>query len=287
MTRPLTAIILAAALNLPVSAATIVALGESGGNVFSFDSATPGTVVNNQSLTGVPAGQSPRAIDFNPADGRLYMLSTGSTTSDARLYTVNVTTGAATVVAALTLTGATGTRHSMDWNPVTGRLHIVSASSRTHITVDSGTFTVANFGLFGTGTLYTGLAFDNNTTGSASTTAYVFDYTTDELRRVTDIPTSAVTTVSTPFAPFLTGTGSQGFDIAADGTAFFNTDMFDGPQTGGADHLFSLNLSGGPATHIGQIGLPALDISAMPVPEPSGVTAALLAAAMLGRRRRL
>jgi Domain of unknown function (DUF4394) len=286
-TRPFTALLAACAFASNASAATIVALGESGGNVFSFDSATPGTVVNNQSLTGVVAGQSVRAIDYRPSNGVLYMLSTGATTSDARLYTVNVTTGAATVLGSLTLTGATGTRHSMDWNPVTGLLHIVSGSSRTHFTVDPTTLTVNSLGLFGAGTLNTGLAFDNNFTGSASTTAYIYEYQSDELRRVTNLATSAVTTVGTPFAPDLTGTGSQGMDInGTDSFAYFNTDMFDGPLANTADHLFTLPLAGGAATYLGQIGLPTLDISVMPIPEPSATAALLLAAAALGRRRR-
>jgi hypothetical protein len=287
-TRLLTTVIAAAALTTSASAATIVALGESGGNVFSFDTATPGTVVNNQSITGVPGGQSVRAIDFRPSNGLLYMLSTGATTSDARLYTLNATTGAATVLGSLTLTGATGTRHSLDWNPVSGLLHVVSASSRSHFTIDPTTLAVSSLGQFAAGTNLTGLAFDNNFAGSASTSAYVFEINNDELRRVTNLATSATTVLGAPFLPFFTAfNGSQGLDInGTDNFAYFNTDMFDGPQANGADHLFTLPLSGGAATHLGQIGLPTLDISVMPIPEPSASAALLAALGLLGARRR-
>lgn len=270
-----------------VPAATIFGLGESGGNIFQFDSAAPGTVTNNQSLTGVPAGQSPRAIDFRPSNGLLYLLSTGATTSDARLYTINPVTGAVTVLGSLVLPGATGLRHSLDWNPVTDRLHIVSASSRTQYEINPVGLGVTTLATFAAGTFMSDLAFDNNFTGSATTTSYVYDYNADELLRVTSPGAASTVSVGPPFAPNGTLTASQGLDIDAAGTAWFNTDFFDGPlAAGGSDYLFTLNLTTGASTLLGAIGLPTLDISVQPIPEPAAAGLMGAAALLMLRRRR-
>jgi hypothetical protein len=275
-------LLLAGTFSLP--AAVIFGLGESGGNVFSFDSAAPGTVINPQTLTGLPAGQSARAIDFRPSNGVLYLLSTGSTTSDARLLTVNLLTGGLTNVGSLTLPGATGLRHSMDWNPVTDRLHIISSASRTQYEVNPLTMEVTVLTPFASGTAYSGLAFDNNTAGSPSTTAWLYDYAADELRRSSSLGTAVTTAVGNPFGANSSNTASQGFDISGTGTAYFNTDLFDGPLSGTGDRLFSFNLTTAAATDLGAIGLPTLDISAQPIPEPS-VPAGLVVSCLLLLRR--
>ncbi len=230
-------------------AATIYALGESGGNLFNFDSAAPGTAVNNQSLSGVPGGQSQRAIDFRPSNGRLYMLSTGSTTSDAWLYMLNLNTGAAALVGSITLTGALGIRHSMDWSPVTDRLHIIPRGSRRHYEVDPVILSVPTLSPFAAGTAISRLAFDNNVTGSPSSTACDYHYNVDELRRVTNLVASTTVSVGTPFGAFSTNAASQGLGInGADGAACLNADLFDGPLAGTGEHRFTLNLTTAAAT---------------------------------------
>ena len=283
---PVAVLLLAGAASFS-QAATIFALGESGGNLFRLDTATPGTVLNNQSLTGVPSGQSPRAIDFRPSNGLLYMLSTGSTASDARLYTLNLTTGAATVLGNITLTGATGFRHSIDWNPVTDHLHIISASSDTQYLVNPVTLAVTALPNLPVVSFVSDFAYDNNFSGSPSTNTYLYDYNNDELVKATAPGAGTYTSVGFPFAPNISLSASQGLDISA-GTAYFNTDFSDGAlAAGGADYLFTLNLSTGASTNLGAIGLPTLDISVQPIPEAGVVTllGAWLGAVTLRRRR--
>src|SRR5262249_38094670 len=60
-----------------------------GNRVATFDSATPGTLLTNVSITGLQGGETLLGIDRRPADGLLYGI--GST---SRLYTLNTTTGA-------------------------------------------------------------------------------------------------------------------------------------------------------------------------------------------------
>src|SRR5438105_303745 len=65
----------------------------TGNALLNFDSATPGTIVSTTPVTGLQASENLLGIDFRPVDGKLYAL--GST---SRLYTINLTTGAATQV---------------------------------------------------------------------------------------------------------------------------------------------------------------------------------------------
>src|SRR5262245_45806522 len=56
--------------------------------LISFDSATPGTVATNVSITGLVAGDNILGIDFRPATEQLYGFS-----QTGRLYTIDTTTG--------------------------------------------------------------------------------------------------------------------------------------------------------------------------------------------------
>ena len=85
----------------------------------SFDSATPGTLISSNPVTGLQAGETLQSIDFDPNTGRLYAISSFRT-----LYTVDLTTGVVTSVSTLDFLpqGSDG----FDFNPVTGRLRIVN-----------------------------------------------------------------------------------------------------------------------------------------------------------------
>ncbi len=62
-----------------------------------FDSATPSAITTIGIITGLQPSESILEIDFRPANGLLYGLGSAS-----RLYTINTTTGAATLVGSLT-----------------------------------------------------------------------------------------------------------------------------------------------------------------------------------------
>ena len=61
-----------------------------GVSLISFDSATPAVQTTIGALTGIVGTQLVRAIDFRPADGKLYAVSNLGTA--AQLYTVNQST---------------------------------------------------------------------------------------------------------------------------------------------------------------------------------------------------
>src|SRR5436190_2167118 len=106
---------------------------DSAGNLLRFSVATPGTIAGSVAITGLQAGETIVDIDFRPANGLLYGLGVAATVG--RLYTINTTTGAATLVSILSADPAdatspfaalSGTRFAIDFIPVPDRLRIVS-----------------------------------------------------------------------------------------------------------------------------------------------------------------
>src|SRR5262249_25335120 len=58
--------------------------------LISFNSATPGTIISNVSITGLVAGDNIVGMDFRPATEQLYGFS-----QTGRLYIIDTTTGSA------------------------------------------------------------------------------------------------------------------------------------------------------------------------------------------------
>lgn len=61
--------------------------------LIAFNSSAPGSAFGSLPITGLQSGENVLGIDFRPLTRQLYAL--GST---SRVYTINLTTGAATVV---------------------------------------------------------------------------------------------------------------------------------------------------------------------------------------------
>lgn len=101
----------------------------SDGRVITFDSATPGTLTSSQVLTGIDG--TVVAIDLRPSDRVLHAVTSG-----ARLYRIDVATGAATAVGSRSFAAATGLLTGIDFNAGDGLLHIVNDANRS-LRVDS------------------------------------------------------------------------------------------------------------------------------------------------------
>lgn len=269
--------------------------------LFSFDSATPGTVSAVTAITGVATGQSLVGIDFRPATGQLFAMSYTGGSGAAQLYTLNLSSGVATTVGSgFTLqSGIQNGRFGFDFNPTVDRIRVIGGYGAT------ATTTGANYRLLPTGGIAAtdanvafatgdanvgsepgvfGLAYTNNFAGATSTTLYGYDYTTDSLVTVGSVngtPTSpnTGTLFTVGGSGRVTSSGGLDLDIGASGTLY-----------GTLDSTFvTFNLGTGAATTVGSIGgLSVLDIAAQVVPEPG--TYALvglgLGALVVGARRR-
>ena len=287
--RVLLAGLLGLAIGGQASALTVYGV-TTANSLVRFDSATPGTINNSVLVTGLNTGATLRGIDFRPVDGLLYGVS-----SDSRLYTINLSTGLASVIGAPGAFTLNGTSFGFDFNPTVDRIRVVSDTDRNVRLTPAG-------GLAGTDTnlVYApadvnagqnpnivGSAYTNSFPGATTTTLYGIDSGLDQL--VIQNPPNAGT---------LNSVGSLGFntsDLVGFDIFFFDNRAFaslTGTAAGASSSLFSINLASGAATSIGAIGsgLQIAGIAIQQVPEPATIT--LLAAALLGSvavraRRRL
>jgi len=261
-----------------------------------FDSASPEV----STIIGPTGIATLRAIDFRPVNGMLYGLDFNTTSFAAQLYTIDLTTGAATpIFAPVTLTGASSsTRVSIDFNPVSGLIRVVTGNgSSFRINPDTGALTPDTTFAYAAGDPseasnppeIVGVAYTNNFPGATSTTLYAYDFNLDNgdtITRVGDIGGSPLSpntgqmfTVGGLGGP-LAFRGDVGFDISGlTGLAYLNLDEFNSLTF--EDEFYTVNLSTGAATFLGTTtGVNLLDISVAPVPEPS--TIGLVVIGMLG-----
>src|SRR5688572_1557594 len=93
----------------------------SAGQLVRFDVTTLATINSSTAITGLAVGETIVGIDFRPATGELFGLS-----SQSRLYVINALTGAATQVGADGAFTLNGTAFGFDFNPTVDRIRVVS-----------------------------------------------------------------------------------------------------------------------------------------------------------------
>ncbi|OBV37955.1 DUF4394 domain-containing protein [Janthinobacterium psychrotolerans] len=209
--------------------------------LISFDRALPGTVRTTAAVTGLQSGENLLGIDFRPADGQLYGVS-----SAGRIYVLNGATGAASLKATLAadaadatapFTALAGTSFGVDFNPVADRLRIVSNTGQSlRINVDTGaTTTDGNINGGAANTAITAAAYTNSFAGTASTTLFVIDAANSTLY-MQNPPNNG--TLASPVPLGVTTTAVTGFDIDARTNTGYAI-----MTVGGVRNLYTLNLS--------------------------------------------
>lgn len=214
--------------------------------LITFDSATPSTVAAVGGVTGLVAGDTLVGIDFRPSlgpnNGRLYAVGFNSTNGSGRIYTLNTTTGAATLVSTLAadpadvampfpFTTVMGLFFGVDFNPVVDRLRVVSdADQNLRINVDNGlvqldgtlayAMTDTNFG---DDPNVTSVAYSNNFGGATSTVLRGVDIGQSPDALVIQNPANAGTLTTALALPFNSSSSFVGYDISGlTGTPYFS-----------------------------------------------------------------
>ena len=265
------------------------------GNLVTFDSATPGTIMTTVGVTGLQTGETLLGIDRRPASTVLYGL--GST---SRLYTINTTTGAATQVGSAGAFTLSGTAFGFDFNPTVDRLRVTGNTGQDlRLNPNDGTLTATDTALAyaagdpnaGATARVVGSAYTNNFQGAVTATLYGIDSNLDIL----------VTQGSPAGSPISPNSG-QLFTVGALG---FNTSDLTGfdvsgisgvayasmtAPAGNFSQLLTINLSTGAVTLVGTIGggVPLAGMAAA-VPKPGTLSLTLLGPGLVafGSRNRL
>ncbi len=214
----------------------------SANQLVRFNTATPGTVSTIGPITGLQGGENILGIDFRPATGELYAL--GST---SRIYVINRTTAAATLVAALSVS-LTGTSFGFDFNPTVDRIRIVSNTGQNLRINPTNGVAIVDGAINGAAIGVDAAGYTNSFSGATTTTLFDISSATDTLYTQNPPNNGTLVTVG---ALGVDVTSSNGFDIlSSDGTAFAALTTTNVPLTS----LYSINLSTGAATLVGNIG---------------------------------
>ncbi len=248
--------------------------------LLTFKTTTPGTLDSNVAVTGLQGGETIIGIDLRPANGRLYAV-----TDAARLYTLDATTGTATMAGMLSADAGdatnpfamlSGAAFGVDFNPLADRLRVVSDTEQNlRANVDTGA-TTTDATLARGAFAVTAAAYTNNFSPSPATTLYVIDTQNDRLL-----------TQNPPNNGTLNDVGALGIDVSA-----VNGFEIVGPDTALAvlstattnAALYTLNLTTGATTLVGNVTTPQASdsvtgISAMPLattPTPDSIVYAVL-----------
>ncbi|AXE20757.1 hypothetical protein DR864_24995 [Runella rosea] len=200
------------------------------------------TPTSTVTISGLPTGETIRAIDFRPATGQLYGVG-----SDSRLYVINPTSGAARMVGMNPLNPTlNGTMIAFDFNPTVDRIRLVTNTGQNlRLHPETGAVAAMDGAINGApGAMVTGGAYTNNRAGVTSTTLFNIDPVNDRLYRQNPPNNGTLEEVG---ALGLDITGTSGFDISPNGDAIAAVTVF------GQSELNQVNLSTGRLQKLGDL----------------------------------
>ncbi|WP_232456822.1 DUF4394 domain-containing protein [Pedobacter psychrophilus] len=261
----------------------------TGGQLIRYNANNTNQLVGAAvSITGLITGESILAIDYRPATGILYGVS-----SQSRLYILNPITGVAKAVNATAFTPAiSGGIAGFDFNPTVDRIRLVTKSGQNlRLNPEDGTVVATDGNINGgTNAVLGEVAYTNNTSGVTTTELFDVDFNSGNLYKqdanvgtltligslgVPTIPV-ALSTYSAAYNANITNNRPGGFDIAPTGEALvvFNNasvpaipvgGIVTGPPANpssavnavaGTPTLFQIDLTTGKATDLGLIPFP-------------------------------
>ena len=208
----------------PGTGPIIFAYNLTNNHIVSVDASSPGILRTDVALTGLLAGERLEGIDFRPATGQLFalgILDGGPANDEGRLYTINTTTGVATLVGAgaFSTTLAEDASYGFDFNPTVDRIRIVNSSNdnlraNPNTGTLAGTDTSLTFTAPATGPLVA-VAYDRNFAGATATTLFGIDAGSNRLVRQ-----GGVDGVPSPNGGVVTSIGALGVTVSSNKVGF-------------------------------------------------------------------
>ena len=224
--------------------------------IIKYNAKTAEVPTSTTSITGLQPSEKLLSIDFRPATGQLYALGNTS-----RIYTINLSSGAATAVGTTSFTPAlTGNFASIDFNPTVDRLRVVTSDGQNlRLNPETGATAATDLPINGGASpSITSIAYTNNISGAATTELFDIDATTGKLYK--QIPPNNGTLVEVGSLG-VTFTGRGGFDINADNTVALATF-----NAGTITKLYSVNLTTAATTFLANFSTTLIDIAVFTQP---------------------
>jgi hypothetical protein len=266
----------AAAAGEPIAAVT-AAVPQS---LLLFDSDSPADVTSRL-ITGLGTGETVRGIDLRPLNGQVYLFtaSTGfAVNSQVRTYTLDTTTGQATLVGATAsaLAGWADLPAGVDFNPRADRVRVTGPNDENaRLNPDTGVIAGNDTDLTPAATTdVIAVAHDRNQAGTTATTLYAIDRDSSFLSTIGDFnaspasPNGGVVTDRGPLDFTLLPGADGGFDISRSGRAFAALTESRDSLT----RLYTVAIPEGGAVAVGPIGLGGSEIAELTtLPTPAAV----------------
>lgn len=207
--------------------------------------------MSSVSITGVASGEQITSIDYRPATGQLYGLS-----SLGNLYFIHETSGIATALSDQPLNPAvSGANASIDFNPTVDRIRLVTESGQNlRLHPELGTVVATDGSINGGNAPRIGaVAYTNSMAGASSTQLFDIDFEEDKLyiqSPPNDGGLEAVGDLTVDFS------GIGDFDINPDNSVALAVTFNDN-----ASRLFTIDLMSGKAVWVGDFGQPIISLA--------------------------
>ncbi|GAA0879775.1 hypothetical protein GCM10009119_27440 [Algoriphagus jejuensis] len=230
--------------------ASFTALAE-GNQLIYFEDGNLAAPASMVSITGVGSGESIISIDYRPATGQLYGLSSGS-----RLYIINENSGVATPLGMAPFTPAIeGTMASLDFNPTVDRIRLVSETGQNlRLHPETGLVVVIDGSINGGMNPKIGaVAYNNSVSGATATILFDIDIATDKLYQQVPPNDGGLVEVGDLGVDFQNLTD---MDILADNSLAMAVNRVD-TET----RLYTIDLSSGSASWVGVFTQPVISLA--------------------------
>jgi hypothetical protein len=163
--------------------------------LLALDSSNPQSIFSTIAVTGLQTGEQLVGIDFRPANALLYGVG-----SSSRLYSIDLSTGAATAIGSAFTPTLNGAEFGVDFNPVPDRIRVVSDSGQNlRVNPDTGAVavdTALSYDSTDPSSAQTpqvpAIAYTNNFSGATTATVFGIDSGLDVLTRLGSVGGSPV-----------------------------------------------------------------------------------------------
>ncbi|RXK86819.1 DUF4394 domain-containing protein [Filimonas effusa] len=212
-----------------------------------------GTTLATINVTGLATNEKLLSIDFRPATGQLYALS-----SNSRLYIIDIynNKGNVTAVGSTSFTPMlSGTSASIDFNPTVDRIRLVSNTGQNlRLHPETGAVAGVDGNINGgTSPAISSIAYTNNIAGASATELFDIDANTRKLYKQNPPNDGTLAEVGTLNVNF---SGKGGFDINSDNSVILASFVADGMS-----RLYTINTANAQANLIGNLSTTLIDIA--------------------------
>jgi hypothetical protein len=207
--------------------------------LLKLNASDPSQTKTRVPITGLAAAERVLAVDFRPATGQLYGVS-----SESKLYVIHPDSGTARAIGAAAFSPAiNGTVVGLDFNPTVDRIRLVTNTGQNlRLNPETGAVAATDGALNPSTPSVSEVAYTNNSAGVTTTTLYDIDVATDKLY-IQNPPNNG--TLAEVGTLGVDAEGAAGFDITSNDLAWTVL------KVGGKSRLYVLNLATGRALNYG------------------------------------